>query len=234
VSSVIFNALDSYVWKLVYKWAKYSHPKKSKHWIVDQYFGKHNKFRNDRWVFGDPHSGAYLTKFAWTDIVRHVMVKGGASPDDPALAEYWAKRRKKIKPPLDKYTVRLLTRKDARCPLRGDHLLSAEQPPGSPEQWERWWLHIARRAISADYLIHHGRPDSRPDRDQTRLVHASCHRGHLARLRGSTAQPTVSGISGVLARRWSSSHCETEQAEGVAVVAGGPLAACGDWFAGQA
>jgi hypothetical protein len=62
------------------------------------YFGKFNRFRNDRWVFGDRDSGAYLPKLAWTGIVRHVMVKGGASPDDPDLAEYWANRRRKVKP----------------------------------------------------------------------------------------------------------------------------------------
>jgi RNA-directed DNA polymerase len=187
VSSAIFNALDSHVWRLVYKWAKYAHPKKSKHWVVDQYFGQRNKFRNDRWVFGDPRSGAYLTKFAWTDIVRHTLVISGASPDDPALAEYWAARRRKVKPPLDKYTLRLLTKQDARCPLCGDHILTVEQSPQSPEQWERWWLKITRRAIAASYLVHHGGPGS-PDGAQTRLVHASCHRGHLARQRRNPAQ----------------------------------------------
>ena len=64
-----------------------SHRNKPKRWIVDRYFGKFNKFRNDRWVFGDRDSGAYLVKFSWTTIVRHVLVKGAASPDDPALAE---------------------------------------------------------------------------------------------------------------------------------------------------
>jgi RNA-directed DNA polymerase len=188
VSSKLFNSLDHYLWQLLYKWATWSHANKSKFWIVDQYFGKFNKFRNDRWVFGRD-SDAYLVKFSWTNIVRHVMVKGTASPDDPALADYWAKRRKKVTPPLDKYTVRLLTRQEARCPLCGDHLLTAEQPPQSPEQWERWWLQVTRTAIVADYLVHHGKPGS-PDGDQTRLVHASCHRGHLARLRRSTAQRT--------------------------------------------
>lgn len=43
---------------------------------------------------------------------------------------------------------------------------------------------------AADYLVHHGRPGSQPVDDQTSLVHASRHRGHLARRRGSTAQRT--------------------------------------------
>ena len=60
----------------IYKWATWRHPNKPKRWIVGRYFGKFNKFRNDRWVFGDRDSGAYLVKFSWTDIVRHVHGQG--------------------------------------------------------------------------------------------------------------------------------------------------------------
>jgi RNA-directed DNA polymerase len=98
VASRLFGSLDSYMWKLAYKWATWRHKNKPKHWIVGRYFGKFNKFRNDRWVFGDRDSGAYLVKFSWTAIQRHVLVKGAASPDDPALAEYWASRRNKVNP----------------------------------------------------------------------------------------------------------------------------------------
>jgi hypothetical protein len=134
------------------------HADKPKFWITTRYFGKFNKFRNDHWVFGDAATGAYLPKFAWTPIVQHTMVQGSASPDDPALAQYWARRRRTVKPSLDRYTVNLLARQDGRCPLCGDHLLTADQPPQSPEQWANWWLHVTRRAIEADYLVHHGRP----------------------------------------------------------------------------
>ncbi|MFG2007296.1 group II intron maturase-specific domain-containing protein [Spirillospora sp. NPDC048911] len=169
VASRVFTALDNYMWRLTYKWARHNHPNKPRRWV------------------GDRDHGAYLPKFAWTNIVRHVLVVGAASPDDPAQADYWAARRKRIKPPVDRYTLRLLTRQDARCPLCGGHLLTAEQPPQSPDQWERWWLQVVKPAIAADYLVHHGRPGP-PDGDQTRLVHASCHRGHRARQRRSTAQ----------------------------------------------
>jgi RNA-directed DNA polymerase len=187
VSSRLFGSLDSYMWKLLYKWATWRHDNKPKHWIVGRYFGKFNTFRNDRWVFGDRDSGAYLVKFSWTAIQRHVLVKGAASPDDPALAGYWAGRRKKTKPPLDRYTLHLLSRQDGQCPLCGDPLLSAGQPPQSPEQWERWWLHVTRRAIASSYLTHHGRPGS-PGDDHTRLVHASCQRGLQARHRRKPEQ----------------------------------------------
>ncbi|WP_405438605.1 group II intron maturase-specific domain-containing protein [Streptomyces anulatus] len=85
VSSKTFSALDSYVWTLTYKWAKRTHPKKSKHWIVNKYFGRLNRSKNNNWVFCDRTTGAHLPKFAWTNIRRHQLVKGKSSPDDPAL-----------------------------------------------------------------------------------------------------------------------------------------------------
>jgi RNA-directed DNA polymerase len=190
VSSGVFSSLDGYMWKLTYKWATWRHNNKPKRWIVGRYFGKFNTFRNDRWVFGDRDSGACLVKFSWTAIERHVPVTGAASPDDPALARYWAQRRKKVKPPLDRYSLRLLARQDGRCPLCEDHLLSPDQPPQSPQQWERWWLQVTRRAIAASYLTHHGPGPA--DGDQTRLVHASCQRALHARQRGKPApQPAT-------------------------------------------
>jgi len=81
VSSRVFAALTTYLWKLTYKWACWSHPNKPKHWIVNRYYRKFNKFRNDRWVFGDPQTGAYLPKPAGTEIERHTLViPEGAGP----------------------------------------------------------------------------------------------------------------------------------------------------------
>lgn len=111
VSSRVFRALTEYLWKLTYKWACWSHPNKPKRWIVGQYYRKFDKFRNDRWVFGDRNTGAYLPKPAWTEIARHTLVKDEASPDDPALAGYWAQRRRKVKP-------RWITTPCACCPGR--------------------------------------------------------------------------------------------------------------------
>ena len=186
VSSRVFRALDNYLWKLTYKWACWSHSNKPKGWITGRYFRKFEKFRNDRWVFGDKDTGAYLPRLAWTDIARHTLVKGGASPDDPALAGYWAQRRQKVKPPLDSYTVRLLSRQDGRCSLCGENLLTRDQPPQSPEGWERWFLWVTRKAIEADYLVHHDTPDAARSK-RTHLVHATCHRSkHPLRFAGNT------------------------------------------------
>jgi RNA-directed DNA polymerase len=76
VSKKTFSSLDDYMWALTYKWAVYSHANKPKRWVAARYFGKFNKFRNDRWVFGDAASGAYLARFAWTDIVRPTLEIG--------------------------------------------------------------------------------------------------------------------------------------------------------------
>jgi RNA-directed DNA polymerase len=130
VSSEVFTALDHYLWKLTYKWAKHSHPNKPTRWIIRRYFGTFNKSRHDRWVFGDRDSGAYLHRFAWTKIVRHQMVRGTSSPDDPALTEYWAARRHRgIPRPIDAATLRLLQSQHGRCPWCGQLLLDADRKP---------------------------------------------------------------------------------------------------------
>lgn len=140
----------------------------------------------------DEHGSVpHLVKFAWTPIVRHQMVTGAASPDDPDLRDYWASRRRRVKPPLDSYNLRLLTRQAGRCPLCRDHLLAVDQPPQSPSEWERWWLSVVRRAIAAEYLVHH-RENGTPERNRTRLIHASCHRELQARKRRKPAlQPAT-------------------------------------------
>ena len=194
VSSKTFGELDNYVWKLTWRWAKRSHSGKPKRWVAHRYFGRFNKFRNDRWVFGnrggvdERGSIPHLIKFAWTPIVRHQMVTGSASPDDPDLIDYWAARRRRVKPPLDSYNLRLLTRQAGRCPLCRDHLLTTDQPPQSPREWERWWLSVVRRAIAADYLVHHDEHGT-PDGNRIRLIHASCRRELQARKRRMPAPP---------------------------------------------
>jgi RNA-directed DNA polymerase len=181
VSSRAFATLDSYMWKLTYKWAKHNHPNKSRHWVVNRYFDSFNRSRQDRWVFGDRDSGAYLLKFAWTRIIRHQMVPGSASPDDPALAEYWAVRRQHRKPPLDGVSLRLLRAQHGRCPLCGDFLLYADHEPQDPHEWEQW-LNVTRRAVRKQAIATR-RDDGMPDDPVAiQLIHAHCQRRNLPAL----------------------------------------------------
>ena len=172
VSKEVFVSLDSYLWQLTYRWALPRHPKKSKHWIVDRYFGRFNQARQDRWVFGDRDTGAYLVKFSWTKIIRHQLVKGRASPDDPTLTDYWATRRRRTAPlPLDRATLRLLREQKGRCQLCDQLLLHADQAPQSPTGWEQW-LRTTRKAIKARTIAYQGAET--PDGVRLRLTHASC------------------------------------------------------------
>ncbi|MGW4956428.1 group II intron reverse transcriptase/maturase [Nonomuraea sp. NPDC004186] len=180
VSSEVFSALDDYMWKLLYKWAKRTHPNKSRWWRMDRYFGRFNRSRNDRWVFGDKDTGAYLPKFAWTKIVRHAMVAGAASPDDPGLARYWADRRgKKHNGPLSVLLLAKLKAQRGRCPLCGTLLLHADREPQSPREWEQW-LRGTRMAISKLNIATGNSPD-----DQ-RLIHTAC--------RTRTARPAAPAL----------------------------------------
>jgi RNA-directed DNA polymerase len=185
VSSEIFTALDHYLWKLTYKWATHRHRNKPTKWIVNRYYGAFHKSRRDRWVFGDRDSGAYLHKFAWTSIVRHQMVTGTASPDDPTLTEYWANRRRRTtRLPLDRTSLRLLTEQHGCCVLCGQLLLHADQPPQTPSQWEQW-MASTRKAITKNAITL--RDTGTPDDAQLRLVHAHCHRRHA----GTRQQPST-------------------------------------------
>jgi RNA-directed DNA polymerase len=174
VSKRTFTTVDDHLWKLTYKWARRSHPRQSMHWIKKRYFGQFNPSKDNSWVFGDAASGAHLPRLAWTPIVRHIKVNGEASPDDPALTDYWAKRRRRNQPPLDHGTLRLLKLQRGRCVHCGDLLLHADREPHSPEEW-RQWHRTTRKAITRQLILAsgHGRPDN------TRLVHTHCQRRTL-------------------------------------------------------
>jgi len=167
VSAEIFGKLDHYLWGLTFKWARFSHANKSTRWVVDRYYGRFNKNRHDRWVFGDRKSGAYLHQFAWTNIVRDQIVRHGASPDDPALADYWAARRRKTPLPIDKTSRWLLKAQDGQCPICRCALLPDDRPQ-TPHEWEMW-LTTTRNTV-AKVLIRDGTSDNH----ESRLIHVRC------------------------------------------------------------
>jgi RNA-directed DNA polymerase len=176
VSSKAFADLDHYVWLLTYKWAKHGHPNKPKYWVFNRYYGKFNKSSQNRWVFGDRNSGAHLPMFSWTRIVRHELVPHGASPDDPNLAEYWAKRQRRKEPPLNRTNLWLLRRQHGRCGLCGDLLLHANREPQHPNEWEQW-LTTCQRAERKHALTTRQQAD--PDGHRaTHLVHTHCNKRH--------------------------------------------------------
>ena len=191
VSKKAFVHLDTHMWKLALSWAKRSHPNKPNRWVVDRHFGAFRNSRSDRWVFGDRDSGAYLHKFAWTPIVRHQVVKGSASPDDPALAEYWAERRRRRKPPLDNAPLRLIQAQRGRCPLCRGLLLRADHEPQTPSEWEQW-VKVTRTAIRRQAMTVNAGFGTSDETVAIRLIHTHCARrmsNSHAQGKGSSACP---------------------------------------------
>lgn len=184
-SKVAFQALDDHLWQLLHKWARRRHPNKPRRWVIDRYFGDFHPTRQDRWVFGDRDSGAWLHRYAWTKIVRHAPVPGRYSPDDPALAQYWADRRRKRKPPqLTPSWERALRTQQGRCPLCRQALLYVDDPPDSTTQWETWYRGI-RTA-----LTHQAITEINSRRTIYRLVHTDCARRRPDAAAHDTSQTT--------------------------------------------
>ena len=87
VSTDIYSLLDTLLYRKLWRWAKFRHPKKGKRWIANRYW---LVGRGQGWTFSD--GNIKLFRHAKTPIHRHVKVKGTASPYDGNWT-YWSKRR---------------------------------------------------------------------------------------------------------------------------------------------
>ncbi|MFI0977743.1 group II intron reverse transcriptase/maturase [Streptomyces sp. NPDC021093] len=188
VSSRIFGSLDKYMWTLTYKWAKHSHPRKPKTWVVSKHFGQFNASRRDRWVFGDQVTGIYLFKFGWTKIERHVGVAGTNSRDDPSLTNYWAARtRRRMPATVDRMSISLAARQRGICPLCKQPLIfGAEYEPDDVRSWAAWFS-ASMKQLHKHHFVQR-RDGGTDDRTNLRLVHAECHRQHHAVDNGTRAR----------------------------------------------
>lgn len=179
VAKDVFTKIDNHLWWLTFKWAVHGHRNKPKKWVAARYYGMFHPTRRDRWVFGDRNTGAYLIKIAWTPIVRHYMVAGTASPDDPELVDYWAARRRLRKPPLDRQGLIQLQRQRGLCSACGDLLLYADIEPQTPDEWETW-IKTVRQAVRRQAITE--QPATNDPPTASRLVHTHCVRGSPALL----------------------------------------------------
>jgi RNA-directed DNA polymerase len=97
VASATFNSLDQWMFHRQVRFVRRIHSGKNWEWLREHYWSLEHPTRRDHWVFGSPKTGRYLQKFRWVRIQRHTLVKGTASPDDPALQAYWATRRARLR-----------------------------------------------------------------------------------------------------------------------------------------
>jgi RNA-directed DNA polymerase len=92
VSSEIFSDIDHQIFQKLSRWANRRHPGKSGSWVVKKYW---HTIEGDNWVFSVSKDGKVaetLIRHSNKKIVRHVKVKGTASPFDGNL-KYWSSRR---------------------------------------------------------------------------------------------------------------------------------------------
>ena len=130
VSSETFSDLDRYLFIRQRRYASRMHPNKPTYWKNGKYWGKLNLSRNSKWDFGDKKIGAYMLKFSWYNIERHVMVAKTASPDDPELKDYWEKRWKtKAKSEATRYNKtkeKVANLQGYKCTVCGESLFNDE------------------------------------------------------------------------------------------------------------
>lgn len=172
VSKEAFGTIDHHLWKITYSWALRAHRNKSKKWVTARYFDTFNPSRTDRWVFGDRDSGLFMRRFVWTKIVRHVMVAGNSSLDDPTLADYWNTRRRTNTAQLGSTMLILARRQDGRCTLCANYLVPGEEPQ-SPHQWEQW-IATAQASLHVQGVPRAKRPARQAPDPNAQLVHTSC------------------------------------------------------------
>ena len=161
VASKTFGKLDNWMFHRQVRFARHTHPEKSWKWMCKRYWGKLNDTRDDNWVFGDKQSGKYLLKFGWFKIVRHELVRGASSPDDPELRDYWWERQKVNANHLSAGDIDMANDQGWVCRLCGMDLINGEE------------LHR-----------HHTIPRARGGSDARRnreLVHLFCHQQETRR-----------------------------------------------------
>ena len=127
VAKETFSSLDRWMFQKEEHYLKRTRPKKSNVWRYQRYWGQLHLDRKGSWVFGDKQTGAYLFKFSWFPIERHMLVKGASSPDDSRLRSYWEKRQAARAKDLTFSKQKLAKRQKGRCPECGESLFNDEE-----------------------------------------------------------------------------------------------------------
>ncbi len=92
VAKKVFSEMDSYIWKVQYKFLRRLHPKKSWQWISKRYFKPDKTGQsNNNWILTDPITNNQLKKVSWVPIKRHVLIKYDYSPFNKNLEDYFEK-----------------------------------------------------------------------------------------------------------------------------------------------
>lgn len=106
VSSAVFAKMDAWLWRALWRWSVRRHPNKRKSWVKNRYF---TRLGARDWMFvdkrraglvgsqetvevRDPVRRSTLPYLSSISIRRHVKIRMGANPFDPAWVEYFKAR----------------------------------------------------------------------------------------------------------------------------------------------
>jgi len=111
-SSEIYSELDYRVYSKLRRWGQRRHPHKNGAWCAKRYW---HTIGNNHWTFATKSGDSYFTlcKHADTPVVRHVKVKGDASPYDGDLA--YGRARMGQHPEVKPAVAKLLKRQKGKC-----------------------------------------------------------------------------------------------------------------------
>ena len=185
VAKAVFNKVDHWIWRALWRWACFRHPTKRRRWVMARYF---HPSGNRRQVFGVRYSQEQAAKKgrARTNLVhmveyairRHTKIKGEANPYAPHWETYFEARlqRQMISNPRGgKKVLHLWLNQAGTCPNCQQRL----------ERDERWNLHHIRPK-------HAGGSDAVSN---LIILHENCHRQvHSAGLRVVKPVPPDVGL----------------------------------------
>ena len=118
VSKEIFSNISKQVYQRLYRWAKRRHPNKSGKWIANKYW---HTIGGNNWEFAVKMDDKFikLHRHPETPIVRHIKVKGNASPFNGDWV-YWSSRMTNH-PEANKRVATLLKMQKGKCPECGHY-----------------------------------------------------------------------------------------------------------------
>ena len=153
-----FSQVDDAIFRALWQWAKRRHPKKSRRWIKDKYFGT---IGGRHWVFQGTVVGregvidpVQLFAASSTPIQRHNKVKGEANPYDPTWEPYFEERLgvKMAGTLVGRWTLRLLWKDQGGiCPVCHQKITTVT---GWHNHHILWRTHGGKDTIENRVLVH--------------------------------------------------------------------------------
>jgi RNA-directed DNA polymerase len=124
-SKKTFSRIQHEVLNAIYRYLKRKHPQKSWGWIHKKYYKTIDKDKNNPYAKSTrkrKEEEVLINAAKDVPIIRYTKVKGGNSPLDPELSEYWTKRKTKMgktRFAKDSKYEEIYERQNGICPICG-------------------------------------------------------------------------------------------------------------------